>query len=144
MQDKKDVRTAEVLDRDVRKYRKQLEIQTGQEGNAKAIKATKSSLALAEKRLKELTLSKLDSSNEETPTLPIYSDKLPVKSDSGMSVEDATKVVEEVYLRTLSRRPTAFELVTSQKAIAIAESPLNGVSDVLWALINSKEFILNH
>ena len=144
MQDKKNGRTAEVLDRDVRKFRKQLEIQTGQEGNAKAIKATKSSLALAEKRLRELTLSKLDSSSEETPTLPIYSDKLPAKSDSGMSVENAAKVVEEVYLRTLSRRPTAFELVTSQKAIAIAETPLNGISDVLWALINSKEFILNH
>lgn len=144
MQDKKDVRTAEVLDRDVRKYRKQLEIQTGKEGNEKAIKAIKSSLALAEKRLKELTLSKLDSSNQETPTLPIYSDKPPAKSENGMSVEDATKVVEEVYLRTLSRRPTAIELVTSQKAIAIAESPLNGISDVLWALINSKEFILNH
>ena len=70
MQDKKDVRTAEVLDRDVRKYRKQLEIQTGKEGNEKAIKATQSSLALAEKRLKELTLSKLDSSNEETPNSP--------------------------------------------------------------------------
>ena len=144
MQDKKDVRTAEALDREVRKYRKQLEIQTGKDANAKAVNATKSSLALAEKRLKELTLSKLDSSNQEIQPLPIYSDKLPAKSENGMSDEDATKVIEEVYLRTLSRRPTATELVTSQKAIAIAESPLNGISDVLWALINSKEFILNH
>jgi len=144
MQEKKDVRTVEDLDRDVRKYRKQLEIQSGKEGNEKAIKAIQSSLALSEKRLKELMSSKLDSSKQESSTLPIYSEKMPVKSENGMSDDDATKLVEEAYLRTLSRKPTAIELERSQKAIAIAENPLNGISDVLWALINSKEFILNH
>jgi len=142
--DKKDTRTVDALDREVRKYKKQLELQAEKEGNEKAIKAIKSSLALAEKRLKELNAAKVESSDQESTTLAIYSDKPPAKSDNGLSDENATKVVEEVYLRTLSRLPTSFELEKSRNAIAVAENPLNGISDVLWVLINSKEFILNH
>ncbi len=142
--EKKDTRTVDVLDREVRKFRRQLELQVEKEGNEKVIKAIKSSLALAEKRLNELTASKPESSEQEATTLAIYSDKPPAKSDNGLSDENATKVVEEVYLRTLSRKPTAFELEKSKNAIAVAENPFNGISDVLWVLINSKEFILNH
>ena len=144
IQEKKDGRTAEDLDRDVRKYRRQLENQVGNEGNEKVIKGIKSSLALAEKRLKELTLSKLDSSTQDIPTPAVYSNKLPIKSDSELSDDDAKKIVDEVYLRTLSRTPTSIEFEKSCNAIVIAENPYNGISDVLWALINSKEFILNH
>ena len=30
------------------------------------------------------------------------------------------------------------------EAIAAASDPVNGLRDVLWALLNTKEFIVNH
>ena len=143
MDAKKDVRTAEDLDRNVRKFRKQLGVLSKKEGNEKAIKRAKSDLALAEKRLQELT-EKQDTPGQATPVDAVYLANALQKSENGLSHEDSAKVVEEVYLRTLSRKPNATELARSQHAIAIAENPTNGISDVLWALINSKEFILNH
>lgn len=58
--------------------------------------------------------------------------------------EQLIPIIEEAYLRTLSRKPTDFEVNRSQNAIVDAETPTRGLSDLLWALINSKEFILNH
>jgi hypothetical protein len=57
---------------------------------------------------------------------------------------DAKGLVEQAYLRTLSRYPTAEETARSQEFIASYEDPLDGVRGVLWALLNTKEFIVNH
>ncbi len=54
------------------------------------------------------------------------------------------EILEELYLRTLSRRPEPFELVEVQKALAQAPKREEGLQDVLWALINTKEFMFNH
>jgi hypothetical protein len=55
------------------------------------------------------------------------------------------QVVDELYLRCLSRSPTPAELAKLSEAISAAgpdrEAALN---DVFWALLNSKEFIFNH
>jgi hypothetical protein len=58
--------------------------------------------------------------------------------------EKLREAVRETYLRTLSREPKSDEL---DKALAYVESSddqLNGVRDLLWALLNTKEFIVNH
>ena len=144
MNEKKDNRTEESLDRDVRKFRRQLESMSAKEGSEKAVKRIKSELALAEKRLKELTESKQNAKTESSDLADVHSDEIQTKAETGLSQVDSVKILEEVYLRTLSRKPTATELERSQLAIAKAENPTNGISDVLWALINSKEFILNH
>lgn len=137
-------RTSEDYDRDIRKYRKQLQILENKKGSEKAIRDVKSRLALAEKRLQELTLAKDKTSKSESQSEPVYLSNLSSKSEGRLSDEVSTKIIEEIYLRTLSRKPTSLEMETSQKAIAVAETPLNGISDVLWAVINTKEFILNH
>ena len=54
------------------------------------------------------------------------------------------KLIREAYLRTFSRLPTESELAkVTQYAVElnIASGALN---DLLWALVNSKEFIVNH
>jgi hypothetical protein len=54
------------------------------------------------------------------------------------------KAVEEIYLTTLSRVPTSDE---SKKAVALvgtASSPREGLEDLLWALLNTREFQFNH
>ncbi len=54
------------------------------------------------------------------------------------------EIVEELYLRTLSRFPDADERRFASAAIAKAGDPKRGLEDVFWALLNSKEFLYNH
>ena len=53
-------------------------------------------------------------------------------------------LVERAYLRTLTRRPTAAE---SDRAVAYLREtgdPAVALRDLLWALLNTKEFAVNH
>ena len=52
------------------------------------------------------------------------------------------QIIEELYLTTLSRPPTAEEI--SLMIQAFANDRASGAEDVLWALLNTKEFIFNH
>ena len=60
------------------------------------------------------------------------------------SVLQTTRNVEEMYLRTLSRFPDNEERSAAEQAIAKAGDPKRGYEDLLWALLNSKEFLYNH
>ncbi len=53
-------------------------------------------------------------------------------------------VVEEMYLRTLSRYPDESERLLARTAIAKTSDPIRGYEDVFWALLNSREFLYNH
>ncbi|MFT4556381.1 MAG: DUF1549 domain-containing protein [Planctomycetales bacterium] len=55
--------------------------------------------------------------------------------------EDA---IRELYLVTFSRPPSEAEVAAAASHIATAESPQQGFEDILWALINSREFLFNH
>ena len=54
------------------------------------------------------------------------------------------KIVDELFLATLSRLPTADEKAASLDRVSAAADREAGLADVLWALINTREFILNH
>jgi len=54
------------------------------------------------------------------------------------------EIIEELYLRTLSRFPKQEEAQLAQQGISQAPSPREGYEDLLWALLNSKEFLFNH
>ena len=57
---------------------------------------------------------------------------------------DAGSQIGELYLATVSRLPTEVERDACLKFIAGAESPENGLQNVLWSLINTREFLLQH
>lgn len=57
---------------------------------------------------------------------------------------DPAKVAQQAYLRTLTRYPTADEVRDAVAYMSAADTPLDGARDLLWALINTKEFIVNH
>lgn len=83
--------------------------------------------------------------------LPLYPDVAEKKREqqrdqdpSTVSVDEIAKVVDEAYLRTLSREPNADERKIAISAIKEAQAPMDGVRDVLWALVNTKEFVVNH
>ena len=54
------------------------------------------------------------------------------------------QLIREAYLRTVSRFPSNQELARARNHIAQADTMLAGMRDVLWALLNTKEFVLNH
>lgn len=60
---------------------------------------------------------------------------------SSLSME---KVVEELCLATLSRYPSDAERSHLLTAIAEAPSRQEAVEDILWTLLNTKEFLFNH
>ncbi len=53
-------------------------------------------------------------------------------------------LIREAYLKTLSRLPTAEEARIADEYLATARTPVDGARDLLWTLINTKEFIVNH
>jgi hypothetical protein len=61
--------------------------------------------------------------------------------DEGLSVEDA---LTRLYVRCLARKPTDTEMKDLQQTIATAENEQQGLEDVFWALLNSREFVFNH
>jgi hypothetical protein len=54
------------------------------------------------------------------------------------------KGVEKLYLMTLGRKPTAAESRKLTEYVAKATDAKGAYGDVLWALLNSSEFALNH
>jgi hypothetical protein len=55
-----------------------------------------------------------------------------------------TEVVKQLYIRTLSRLPTEQEKGYCMGVLAKATQRRDGVEDLLWALLNSWEFVYNH
>ncbi len=53
-------------------------------------------------------------------------------------------MIEALYLAALSRYPTPAETAAMEAHIAQSPTPRTGVEDVLWSLLNSREFLFNH
>jgi hypothetical protein len=54
------------------------------------------------------------------------------------------ELVEELFLAALTRKPKAEEKETALKHLKDARTRPEAVTDLLWALVNTREFILNH
>jgi hypothetical protein len=57
---------------------------------------------------------------------------------------DRTRVIEDLYLTALTRRPKPAEIERMLSYVAKQVSPQQGYSGVMWALLNSAEFVSNH
>ena len=53
-------------------------------------------------------------------------------------------ILDSAYLRTLVRRPTEREIDRSIAYLKESPTAKDGLRDILWALLNTKEFALNH
>lgn len=95
----------------------------------------KPQIAKAEKRVSQLEqqLDELNASIAKNAT-----------QTNESSDEQVNKYIVDAYLRTLSRYPQQSELSRSVAYVHEANDPVEGLGDVLWALINTKEFIVNH
>ena len=53
-------------------------------------------------------------------------------------------LASEIFLRTVSRPPTSEELQNARADLAAAGDPITGARDLLWALLSTREFSVNH
>ncbi|QGJ69125.1 Cytochrome c domain-containing protein [Planctomycetales bacterium 10988] len=121
------------------------------------LKSTKRQLTTAKKQSRESLIKKLEAKynqlNREYTQLKRASrnsDKSLEKKDSStgndekISEDKLHQLIEEGYLRTLGRFPTEDEQMLAKSHLASAETTAQGLYDLLWALINTKEFLVNH
>jgi hypothetical protein len=54
------------------------------------------------------------------------------------------QILEDLYYVTFCRAPKKEEITRGQEIIARAPNRREGLEDVLWALLNSREFVFNH
>ena len=57
---------------------------------------------------------------------------------------DVERTIEEVFLRTISRPPTHVEAANAKEDMLAAPTPIDGVRELLWAMLNTREFMVNH
>ncbi len=65
-------------------------------------------------------------------------------SANRMSEEQALWVTEQAYLRTLSRKPNASEVDVAVSYLRSESNPTKATENLIWSLLNTKEFIINH
>jgi hypothetical protein len=53
-------------------------------------------------------------------------------------------VIERLYIRSLTRKPTPDEMAQLTEIVKKAENPQVGLEDAFWAILNAREFIFNH
>lgn len=54
------------------------------------------------------------------------------------------QIIEELYIRCLSRKPTDEERSRLLALVNESPNPQSGLDDVFWAVLNSREFLFNH
>jgi len=54
------------------------------------------------------------------------------------------QVIDSIYVRCLTRKPTDEERAKLMALVTQAENPQAGLEDTFWAVLNSREFLFNH
>jgi hypothetical protein len=106
-------------------------------GNEDMVARGQQILAAMRRRLAEMQASDSDgAAGDEEPALPAM---------SGESLDDAEidALVRSAYLRTLTRLPEPQEIERARDYFAEV-APREAARDLMWALLNTKEFQLNH
>jgi transcription termination factor NusB len=59
-------------------------------------------------------------------------------------MKSSDEMIEAIYLRTLSRQPSEEELNYFRQYVNGVEDAKQAYEDVVWALVNSKQFLFVH
>ncbi|MEX0977749.1 MAG: DUF1553 domain-containing protein, partial [Pirellulales bacterium] len=54
------------------------------------------------------------------------------------------EIIETIYIACLSRKPTPEESQKLEAIVAAEPNARNAVDDILWAVLNSREYLFNH
>lgn len=70
---------------------------------------------------------------------PTELEKVPLPEDSVID-----SLIGQAYQRSLSRSPNQDELVRGREHLKSGENTIEGLRDLMWALLNTQEFLTNH
>jgi hypothetical protein len=69
----------------------------------------------------------------------------PIAATITKGAKTPNEAIESIYLTALARRPTAAEMQRLTTYVnRPGATPRTAYGDILWALLNSSEFVLNH
>jgi hypothetical protein len=105
-------------------------------------RATRESVCSCEVKLEPTLSQSLHMLNGDATTNRIRQGALIPKRLAEKKTPD--QIIEELYLRTLTRRPSAEEMAKLQAALKEEPDKAKGLEDVFWALMNTREFVFNH
>ncbi|TWT55768.1 hypothetical protein KOR42_25790 [Thalassoglobus neptunius] len=117
-------RRVENLERRMAQLQRQLK-KAEKDKNKRLVSNLEKQLATVELQL--LPLTEKQTANEEQP-----------------SEQDLESLIEEAYLRTVSRFPSEAEQTIAMTYLNDSEDLNAGIKDLMWALLNTKEFLVNH
>lgn len=81
--------------------------------------------------------------NSETTTRKLQSRKGVCAQLSQSSMPDS-EIIDELYLRAICRFPTVEERQLMTQAFTASTDRRTAIEDILWTLLNSREFVFNH
>jgi hypothetical protein len=105
-------------------------------------RATRESVCSCEVKLEPTLSQSLHMLNGDATTQRIRQGNLIPKRLADKKTPD--QIIEEVYLRTLVRRPSPIEMDRLRAALAEEPDKAKGLEDVFWAVMNTREFVFNH
>ena len=91
---------------------------------------------------RKLHLNKLKRINRSINKLS--TNKITKTDQKVITSRDLDQLISETFLRTLSRFPTPLERARATTDINKANNKIDGIKELLWALLNTKEFLVNH
>jgi hypothetical protein len=89
-------------------------------------------------------LEELEKNQDENRAAALWRELANLEAARYVNVSDRSALVDELYLRTVSRMPTSDERDAALECLDGAESVSSGMRQLLWVMLNTKEFILNH
>jgi len=109
-------------------------------------RATRDTVCSCEVKMDPSLSQALHLMNGETVSVKIDQGGVPKKlMEAGKKPEE---IIDELYIRSLSRKPTAEEKKQLMAQVAaVGDDPAQQqlvLNDVFWAILNSKEFMFNH
>jgi len=81
---------------------------------------------------------------DESGWLAKANERLTAADGESAHALERRQLVREAYLRSVGREPTTDDVARAERHFAAAPTPAEALHDLLWALLNSKEFLLNH
>jgi hypothetical protein len=98
----------------------------------------------AQIRITRERLARLEKNGDDKRAVAMRAELAKMEAVKHVNVSDRGALADELYLRTVSRLPTSEERGAAVEYLSSADSVSAGMRQLLWVMLNTKEFILNH